>query len=158
MKYITKSLSNGEDYYKARILDGWKRLYKIRMITMSNLDLSLSDFRTIYHNLDSNTKDKKSIFQYIMENIFKLKIIDKDNKKFIKQYGSIKSKKFILITSITQSKRISGGYHTKVDNFKFYIEHKLIYDKPKYIKIWRKDNEYKINNNWSNIRNSNKRV
>lgn len=167
MKYITKSLSNGEDYYKARILDGWKRLYKIRMITMSNLDLSLSDFRTIYHNLDSNTKDKllneaikdkKSIFHYIMENIFKLKIIDKDNKKSIRKYGSIKSKKFILITSITQSKRISGGYHTKVDNFKFFIEHKLIYDKPKYIKIRRKDNEYKINNNWINIRNSNKRV
>jgi len=167
MKYITKSLSSGEDYYKARILDGWKRLYKIRMITMSNLDLSLSDFRTIYHNLDSDIKDKllneakeqkKSIFHYIMENIFKLKIIDKDNKKSIKQYGSIKSKKFILITSITQSKRISGGYHTKVDNFKFFIEHKLIYDKPKYIKIRRKDNEYKINNNWSNICNSNKRV
>jgi hypothetical protein len=162
MKYITKSLNNGQDYFKARVLDGWKRLYKIRMITMSNLDLSLTDFRTIYHNLDSSSKDKllneakkdnKSIFQYIMKNTFKLKIIDRDNKKSIRKYGSIKFKRFILITSITQSKKLTGGYHTKSDSFKFIIDKKLIYNKPKYKKLRGNYYEYKNIVNWTSLCN-----
>jgi hypothetical protein len=54
LKYVLKSLNSNEDYYKARLIDGWKRQYKIRMITMSNLDLSLYEFRTIYYGLDKD--------------------------------------------------------------------------------------------------------
>ena len=38
IKIYNEEFKNGQDYFKARVLDGWKRLYKIRMITMSNLD------------------------------------------------------------------------------------------------------------------------
>ncbi|MDX9900900.1 MAG: replication endonuclease [Aliarcobacter sp.] len=152
MKYITKSLNNGSDYYMARILDGWKRLYKIRIITMSNLDLSLTDFRTIYHNLDKNSKNKillkskeneQSIFQFIMKNTLTIKIIKKDNFTRTKKLGNSKSAKFVLIKKVIQSKKLTGGYHSTVDNFKFIIDKKLIYNKPKYIKLRGNYHEYK---------------
>ena len=152
MKYITKSLNNGSDYFKARVLDGWKRLYKIRMITMSNLDLSLTDFRTIYHNLDKDSKNKillkskeneQSIFQYIMKKTLTIKIIKKDNFTKTKRFGNSKSAKFVLIKKVIQSKKVFGGYHSSVDNFKFIIDKKLIYNKPKYKKIKGEYHEYK---------------
>lgn len=152
MKYITKSLNNGSDYYMARILDGWKRLYKIRMITMSNLDLSLTDFRTIYHNLDKDSKNKillkskeneQSIFQFIMKNTLTIKIIKKDNFTITKRLGNSKSAKFVLIKKVIQSKKVLGGYHSSIDNFKFIIDKKLIYNKPKYIKLRGNYYEYK---------------
>ena len=152
MKYITKSLNNGSDYYMARILDGWKRLYKIRMITMSNLDLSLTDFRTIYHNLDKDSKNKvllkskeneQSIFHFIMKNTLTIKIIKKDNFTRTKRFGNSKSAKFVLIKKVIQSKKVLGGYHSSIDSFKFIIDKKSIYNKPKYKKIRGNYYEYK---------------
>lgn len=163
MKYITKSLNNGQDYFKARVLDGWKRLYKIRMITMSNLDLSLTDFRTIYHNLDKDSKNKvllkskeneQSIFQFIMKNTLTIKIIKKDNFTKTKRFGNSKSAKFVLIKKVIQSKKILGGYHSSIDNFKFIIDKKLIYNKPKYIKLRGNYYEYKNIVNRSSVCNS----
>jgi hypothetical protein len=163
MKYITKSLNNGQDYFKARILDGWKRLYKIRMITMSNLDLSLTDFRTIYHNLDKDSKNKillkskeneQSIFQFIMKNTLTIKIIKKDNFTRTKKLGNSKSAKFVLIKKVIQSKKVLGGYHSTVDNFKFIIDKKLIYNKPKYKRIKGDYHEFKTIINRSSVCNS----
>lgn len=163
MKYITKSLNSGEDYFKARVIDGWKRQHKIRMITMSNLDLSLADFRAIYHNLDNGSKEKilsssqkegKSIFHYIMKNIYKLKVITKDNSIQIQEFGNIKQSKFILASKVVQVKKVAGAYHKKIDSFKFFINHTLVYDKPKYKKIRRHYYEYKINTSWTSLRNS----
>lgn len=163
MKYITKTLSSGKDYFTARVIDGWKRQHKIRMITMSNLDLSLADFRAIYYNLDNDSKEKilqdskeegKSIFHYIMKNIYKLKVIKKDNLIQIQEFGDIKQSKFILASKVIQIKKVTGAYHKKIDSFKFFIDHTLIYDKPKYKKIRRKNYEYKININWTSLRNS----
>ncbi len=163
MKYITKSLNNGQDYFKARVIDGWKRLYKIRMITMSNLDLSLTDFRTIYYNLDKDSKNKillkskeneQSIFQYIMKNTLTIKIIKKDNFTKTKRFGNSKSAKFVLIKKVIQSKKLTGGYHSTVDNFKFIIDKKLIYDKAKYIKLRGNYYEYKNIVNRASICNS----
>ena len=163
MKYITKSLNNGSDYYMARILDGWKRLYKIRMITMSNLDLSLTDFRTIYHSLDKDSKNKillkskeneQSIFQFIMKNTLTIKIIKKDNFTRTKKLGNSKSAKFVLIKKVIQSKKVLGGYHSSIDNFKFIIDKKLIYNKPKYIKLRGNYHEFKTIINRSSVCNS----
>jgi hypothetical protein len=155
MKYITKSLNNNEDYYMARLIDGWKRQHKIRMITMSNLDLSLAEFRTIYYNISKEQKEKLlheakenkvNLFYYILKNIYKLNIIRKNNNTIIKQIGNINKAKLFLIQNITKLKKPKGGYLNKIDNLKFYINYQLIYDKPKY-NIWRINNEYKININ-----------
>lgn len=163
MKYITKSLNNGSDYFKARVIDGWKRLYKIRVITMSNLDLSLTDFRTIYYNLDKDSKNKillkskeneQSIFQFIMKNTLTIKIIKKDNFTRTKRFGNSKSAKFVLIKKVIQLKKVLGGYHSTVDNFKFIIDKKLIYNKPKYIKLRGNYYEYKNIVNRASICNS----
>lgn len=163
MKYITKSLNNGQDYFKARVLDGWKRLYKIRMITMSNLDLSLTDFRTIYYNLDKESKNKillfakeheLSVYHLVMKHTLTVKIIKKDNFTKTKRFGNSKSAKFVLIKKVIQSKKVLGGYHSSIDNFKFIIDKKLIYNKPKYKRIKGDYHEFKTIINRSSVCNS----
>ena len=145
-KYITKTLNDGEDYFNARVLDGYKRHYKMRMITMSNLDLSLADFRTIYHNLDIDTKEKllaeaknkkQAIFHYIMKNIYSVKIIETNAKTSIKKFGNIDKSKLILILQATKIKNARGGYRFHIYNLKLFADHKLIYDKPHFQKIRR---------------------
>lgn len=145
-KYITKTLNDGEDYFNARVLDGYKRLYKMRMITMSNLDLSLADFRTIYYNLDIDTKEKllakakskeQAIFHYIMQNIFRVKIINSNAKTSIKKFGNIDKSELILILQATQINNHKGGYGLYIHNLKLFVNHKLIYDKPNFQTIRR---------------------
>lgn len=163
MKYITKSLNNGSDYFKARVIDGWKRLYKIRVITMSNLDLSLTDFRTIYYNLDKESKNKillfakeheLSVYHLVMKHTLTVKIIKKDNFTKTKRFGNSKSAKFVLIKKVIQSKKVLGGYHSSIDNFKFIIDKKLIYNKPKYKRIKGDYHEFKTIINRSSVCNS----
>ncbi len=139
MKYITKQLKDGSDYFKARTLDGWKRGHKIRMITMSNLTLSLADYRTIYHNLDTESKEEllkeaknKSVnlFYYMLNNMFKINILKK-NESFTIQTGSLDKAKIIIYTNVTRIKN-KVGYYYKTNSFTFFINHKLIYEKQNY--------------------------
>ncbi len=134
MKYITKSIQ--EDSFGCRLVDGWKRKNCIRMITSSNLDLSLSDYRTIYHNLDEDSKNslleraKKedvNIFYYILKNIYKAKVIKKDNKTIVKQYGDIDKAKIRLFMTVTQTD--TGSY--KTNNLTFFVDD-YIYEKESY--------------------------
>ena len=127
------------------------------------VDLSLTDFRTIYHNLDKDSKNKillkskeneQSIFQYIMKNTLTIKIIKKDNFTKTKRFGNSKSAKFVLIKKVIQSKKVLGGYHSSIDNFKFIIDKKLIYNKPKYKKIRGNYYEYKNIVNRASVCNS----
>lgn len=134
MKYITKSMK--EDPFCCRLYDGWKRKNRVRMITSSNLDLSLSDYRTIYHNLDENNKNsllekaKKedvNIFYYILKNLYKAKFIKKDNKTILKQYGNIDKAELKLFTTVTRT--ATGSY--KTNNLTFFIND-FIYEKETY--------------------------
>ena len=48
LKYIIKDLNNSSDILKARILDGWKRYHKIRVLTSSLLPLNVMVYKKIY--------------------------------------------------------------------------------------------------------------
>lgn len=135
MKYITKSID--EDVFSIRLYDGWKRKNKIRQVTTSNLDLSLEDYRNIYHNLDCDTKasilqkakdENVNIFYYILKNLYRVKIIKKGSQTIIKEFGNIKNS-FIKYFK-TVSPTSTGGY--KINSLIFIIND-YVYKKEKYL-------------------------
>lgn len=156
-KYIVKNLADGADYYNARILDGWKRHHKIRIITMSNLPLSMAEYRAIYHNLDAEIKEEllneakkqdMSIFSYILENMFKFRKLHKNGAKTIKKYGNIDKAKIHFFANVTRYKR-QVGYAYSLDSFTLFINHNLTYEKSQYTKIMEIYNyEHKTNYHW----------
>lgn len=156
MKYIAKTLNDGVDYHKARTLDGWKRYHKIRTITMSNLPLSMAEYRTIYHNIDEDSKaqllneakDKDvNLFYYILINMFKFKKIHKGDNFQIKKFGNIDKSKIIFFENVTRIKN-RAGYSYQTNSFTLFINHKLIYEKQNYTRLTIGDyyHEHKINN------------
>ncbi len=135
MKYITKSID--VDAFSIRLYDGWKRKNKIRQVTTSNLDLSLEDYRNIYHNLDSDTKasilqkakDRGiNIFYFILKNIYKVKIIKKATQTIVKQFGDIKNSFIKYFKTVTPTS--NGGY--RIDSLTFLIGD-YTYRKEKYL-------------------------
>lgn len=143
IKYITKSLKDGSDYFNIRVIDGWKRLNKIRLITTSNLSLSLSDYRAIYSRIDEDIKKELlekvltygiSIFYYILKNISIITIIKNNNKKTkVKQLNTKKFKQFVLVkTLIPHKNKKNGGYYKKISNLTIFINNKLVYKLSKY--------------------------
>lgn len=156
-KYIIKNLADGADYYNARIIDGWKRHHRIRIITMSNLPLSMAEYRAIYHNLDAEIKKEllneakkqdMSLFSYILENMFKLRKLRRDGAIKMKRYGNIDKAKIHFFADVTRYKR-QVGYAYSLDSFTLFINHKLIYEKQYYTKFMEIYNhEHKTNNRW----------
>lgn len=154
MKYITKNLNDNRDIYEARVLDGLKREYKMRMITMSNLPLSLSDYRVIYHNLDEENKKKllleakrveSNLFTYLMKNMYQATVIkDVDTSvKTLKQYGKIEKSRIQFFKCKARTERIRGGYSKKVEGLTFFIDHVKVYEKEKFQILKRgQTNEY----------------
>jgi len=144
MKYITKNLKNGADMFYARILDGWKRIFKIRMITTSNLPLTLAEYRTIYHALDSEIKEsllkearKKNInlFYLILESLAKITTI-KNIGDTIKRYKSLLQSRFIILKKVIRRQQNRGGYSYIVSSFTFFIDRVPVYKKQKILKIY----------------------
>lgn len=143
MKYITKNLNDNRDIYEARIIDGIKREHKMRIITMSNLPLSLSDYRVIYHNLGDENKEKLlteakdlgvNLFTYLLKNMYQATVInDVDTSvKTLKQYGKIEKSRVQFFKVKTRTERLSGGYSTKVESLTFFVDHIQIYKKEKF--------------------------
>ncbi|QKF77618.1 hypothetical protein [Arcobacter defluvii] len=58
LKYIIKDLNNGSDIFKARVLDGWKRFHKIRVLTSSLLPLNVMVYKKIYNSVSFIEKNK----------------------------------------------------------------------------------------------------
>lgn len=56
LKYITKNLVSGADYFQARVLDGWKRYHKIRVMSSSVLPLKIGVYKKIYSSIKRNEK------------------------------------------------------------------------------------------------------
>lgn len=56
--YITKNLNSGSDYFQARVLDGWKRFHKIRILTSSELPLTVDVYKKIYRSISNISKNK----------------------------------------------------------------------------------------------------
>jgi hypothetical protein len=142
MKYITKNLKNGADIFYARVLDGWKRIFKIRMITTSNLPLTLVEYRTIYYALDSEIKEallkeakvkQINLFYLILENLAKITTI-KNMNDTIKRYRSLLRNRFIILKKIIRRQTDRGGYSYIINSFTFFIDRVPIYKKQKHIK------------------------
>jgi hypothetical protein len=64
-------LNSGSDIYKARVLDGWKRYHKIRVLTSSLLPLNVMVYKKIYSSV-SFVEKNKIIFK-IDDNIVSMK-------------------------------------------------------------------------------------
>ncbi|MGB6328252.1 MAG: replication endonuclease [Halarcobacter sp.] len=124
MKYITKSIH--EDPFYVRVLDGLKRKTKTRLFTSSRLDLNMSDYKTIYYNLDKDIKDslvEKAIakdvclYYFLLKNTYKAVITKKNQNSLLKQYGDIKKAQLRLFINRTQLSQ--GGY--KINNLSFFV-------------------------------------
>ena len=141
-KYILKNF-NEDDLHS---LDGYKKLHKIRMFTMSNLKLSGSIFSKLYFNnpnlnkeVVEDIKNKKSKYdnlyqfytentQIITENIdengeIKTKIINKNKDSLFKIYKK------------TQKEEVESELRISYDDVTKSNDHVL---KDKWNKLWQK--------------------
>jgi len=145
MKYITKNLKNGADMYFARVLDGWKRIYKIRMITTSNLPLTLAEYRTIYYALDSETKESLlnearekniNLFYLILESLAKITTLKHNVVTTLKRYRSLLYNRFVIFKTVIKRQTDRGGYSYITSGFTFYIDRRIVYKKMCLLKIY----------------------
>ncbi|MCT7581566.1 replication endonuclease [Aliarcobacter butzleri] len=75
LKYIVKSLNDGSDYFEVRVLDGWKRAHKIRLLSNSQIPLNLEIYKKIYYSISNIQKNR--IFSKKNYKLFNVKeIID----------------------------------------------------------------------------------
>jgi hypothetical protein len=141
MKYITKDLSKGSDMFESRVLDGWKKSNKIRMITMSQLSLSLSEYRTIYHNIDKEIKEellskaKKqdiSLYTYILKNMFNLKAIYENDVKVKSTVRGRVDRDIKMFVSYNRRRNKSGGYSYSTKSLILIINDRVAYEKEQY--------------------------
>lgn len=58
LKYIVKTLNDNSDYFEARVLDGWKRANKIRLLSHSQIPLNQEIYKKIYHSFTNIKKNK----------------------------------------------------------------------------------------------------
>ena len=70
LKYIIKDLNNGSDIFKARVLDGWKRFHKIRVLTSSLLPLNVMVYKKIYTSVSFIEKNKITQLSHIENHKF----------------------------------------------------------------------------------------
>jgi len=145
MKYITKNLKSGTDIFYARVLDGYKRVNKIRMITTSNLPLSLAEYRTIYYHIDSDIKEALikearqkgiNLFYLILERLAKVTILTQNRINIHKKYKRLKDSRFIIIKKVIRRTTERGGYSYHINSFNFFIDRELIYKKETLTKIY----------------------
>jgi hypothetical protein len=153
LKYIIKDLNNGADIFKARVLDGWKRFHKIRVLTSSLLPLNVMVYKKIYTSvsfieknkinfkIDDNIVSMKEkidlevqklglpIYLYFQDNFSIEKIVQKGNDRKITRVGE-KSSMF-KVKLITEKK----DKYYKIRTFRISYKNEEIYTKQKFIKL-----------------------
>ncbi len=114
IKYLLKNFKKAE----LEKLDGWKKYHKIRLFTMSNLDLSTELFKKLYYsNKDLNLqllKDIKNgiskyanLYQFYTENTLIKKVYINENNKILKvKLNTNETAKRFKITKIIQIKKV----------------------------------------------------
>lgn len=153
LKYITKNINSGVDIYKARVLDGWKRFHKIRVLTTSQLPLNVMVYKKIYYSISNIEKNKinfkiddkiytvkekidkeissKKIPIYLLfQDNFTIEktIISSNNNKKIIRYG--KRNSIIKV----KMKIIKEGATYKVKEFQIKYKGTEIFRKERYVK------------------------
>ncbi len=161
IKYLLKNYKTDE----IKNLDGYKKLHKIRLFTMSNLTLSTSIFKKLYFNnkelnqkILKNIKDKKSkyfnLYDFYTKNTSikiyneKYEIIkeDKKNKRFV-VYKRIKNeeKEKTIFKNKIEKKEVLKEYLKKIDEEKKEKDNKIFYEiKEKYYNYLIKEDIYII--------------
>ncbi|OCL97686.1 hypothetical protein AAX29_01839 [Aliarcobacter thereius] len=153
LKYIIKDLNNSTDILKARILDGWKRYHKIRVLTSSQLPLNVMVYKKIYKSVSFIEKNKINfkiedkivtlkekidyecrelglpIYLYFQDNFFIEKTILKNSNRKITRFGA---KKSLFRVKLISEKRAKDY---KIKDFKVSYKKREIYTKQDFIKI-----------------------
>ncbi|MGJ0315520.1 replication endonuclease [Aliarcobacter cryaerophilus] len=153
LKYIIKDLNNSSDILKARILDGWKRYHKIRVLTTSQLPLNVMVYKKIYKSVSFTEKNKINfkiddkivsmremidiecrrvglpIYLYFQDNFFIEKTILKNSNRKITRLGERNSLFRVKLVNEKQAK------YYKIKDFKVSYKNREIYAKQEFIKI-----------------------
>ena len=153
LKYIIKDLNNSSDILKARILDGWKRYHKIRVLTTSQLPLNVMVYKKIYKSVSFTEKNKINfniddkiismkekidiecrrvglpIYLYFQDNFSIEKTILKSSGRKIIRLGTRNSLFRVKLVNEKQAK------YYKVKDFKVSYKNREIYSKQEFIKI-----------------------
>jgi len=153
LKYIIKDLNNGSDIFKARVLDGWKRFHKIRVLTSSLLPLNVMVYKKIYNSVSFIEKNKINF--KINDNIFSMKekidlevqelglpiyLFFQDNfsiEKTVKKGNDRKITRVGEKSSVFKVKLISEkkDKYYKIRTFRISYKNEEIYTKQKFIKL-----------------------
>ena len=153
LKYIIKDLNNGADIFKARVLDGWKRFHKIRVLTSSLLPLNVMVYKKIYTSvsfieknkinfkIDDNIVSMKEkidlevqelglpIYLYFQDNFSIEKTIQKGNDRKITRVGEKSSIFKVKLISEKKDK------YYKIRTLRISYKNEEIYTKQKFIKL-----------------------
>lgn len=154
LKYIIKDLNNGADIFKARVLDGWKRYHKIRVLTTSVLPLNTMIYKKIYSSVSFVEKNKiifkindnivsmkekidnevlklgLPLYLYFQDNFSIQKIIlGENNERRIINKGENNS---LFKIEFTSEKKTT---YYKIKSFKVLFDNQIIYEKSKFIKL-----------------------
>ena len=153
LKYIIKDLNNGADIFKARVLDGWKRYHKIRVLTSSLLPLNVMIYKKIYsavslipenkisfklddkiismkEKIDLETKELGlPLYLYFQDNFSIEKTILNRNDRKIIRFGSKNS-----IFKVKLSNEKKDKYY-KVKSLEVSYKDENIYTKQRFIKL-----------------------
>lgn len=153
LKYIIKDLNNSSDILKARILDGWKRYHKIRVLTTSLLPLNVMVYKKIYKSVSFTEKNRINfriddkiitlkekidmkcqelglpLYLYFQDNFFIEKTILKNSNKEIISLGAKNSLFRVKLVSEKNAK------YYKLKDFKVSYKKREIYTKQNFIKI-----------------------
>ena len=153
LKYIIKDLNNGSDIFKARVLDGWKRFHKIRVLTSSLLPLNVMVYKKIYTSvsfieknkinfkIDDNIVSMKEkidlevqelglpIYLYFQDNFSIEKTVQKGNDRKITRVGEKSSIFKVKLISEKKDK------YYKIRTLRISYKNEEIYTKQKFIKL-----------------------
>lgn len=153
LKYIIKDLNNGSDIFKARVLDGWKRFHKIRVLTSSLLPLNVMVYKKIYNSVSFIEKNKinfKSddnivsmkekidlevqklglpIYLFFQDNFSIEKTVKKGNDRKITRVGEKSSIFKVKLISEKKDK------YYKIKTLRISYKNEEIYTKQKFIKL-----------------------
>ena len=161
LKYIIKDLNSGKDYFQARVLDGWKRKHKIRVLSNSNLPLTLKIYKQTYHSI-SNIEKNKIIFKnndnlltvkekidievatlgipiylFIQDNLrleHKMKCFENSSKTFKKSMHGDKDSLFKVRIEVDRQK-VDDKLHYRTNKLVILYENVIIFKKQNYQKI-----------------------
>lgn len=137
LKYIIKDLNNSSDIYKARVLDGWKRFHKIRVLTSSQLPLNVMVYKQIYKAISFMPENKINFKSDDKISVLKEKINEEVQSLNIPLYLYFQDNFSIQKTIIVQGNRklITQGKRDSIIKVKLIVEKKAKYYKIKEFEV-----------------------